>query len=817
MSDKQTFAEIILPLPLDGTFTYEVPFGWDLKVGQRVAVQFGKRKIYTGIIHSFHHNKPELYKTKFIESILEEEVFVLPQQIKLWEWIADYYMCSLGDVFKNAFPTALKLESDTFVKLVKGKEFPAEEGISQNAYLIWEALHHRSLISVDEAADILDLKSVIPILKELLDYGLIKLDERLIEKYTPKTEYYIQTEISLQDDSLQDVLSELEKAPKQRELFFQLVIRQQQSSKPVLASNFIKEFGGSYATLRSLADKGIIKFFEDTSDRIQEFDEDLHDIHALSEHQQKAIDEIRMSLKEHDTVLLHGVTSSGKTEIYIKLIERVLAKGKKVLYLLPEISLTTQLTQRLQKHFGNQIGIYHSKFNQNERVELWQKTINNDYQVLIGARSSMFLPIQDLGLIIVDEEHETSLKQNDSKPYFHARDTALVLAKMAGAKTILGSATPSLEMYFAAKQGKIGYVELSHRFGGVQPPVMEIIDLRRAQKKKELNGDISMRLENQIRETFKNDKQIIIFQNRRGYAPVMECKSCGHTPYCPNCDVALTYHRLSHQLKCHYCGHSQAKPNKCYQCKSVELETKGIGTEQIEEDLLRIFPNNSIARMDVDSMRKKFAFEKLIKAFENREVDMLVGTQMVTKGLDFEHVNLVGIIRADSLLNFPDFRAHERAFQRIVQVAGRAGRRKDRGLVLIQAFSADHKILQYASQFKYHEMAQEILYERRDFLYPPFVKMIEITFRHKNRDRCYKTANYYAESLRKYFDEKTLLGPEAPSIARMNNNYYFKVLVKILPNQSAKKVKALLKDALENLHQVKTFRSVRVDFDVDPY
>lgn len=817
MSQQPTFAEIILPLPLPGTFTYEVPESWDLKVGQRVAVQFGRRKVYTGIIHSFHHQKPELYKTKPILSILEQETLVLPQQIKLWEWIASYYMCTLGEVYKNAFPSALKLESDTFVKRISSKKFPEDESVSDEAYIIWEALHHRSMISVDEAADIIETQSVIPVLKELMDYGLIALDEKLIEKYTPKIEYYISTDANIQGVELKSILEDLNRAPKQRELFLQLVMLQKQSDKPILASNFIKEFGGTYATLRSMADKGIIKYFENQSDRIGVYDEDIDEIHDLSEKQQLAFEQIHRHFTQHETVLLHGVTSSGKTEIYIKLIEEVLEQNKKVLYLLPEISLTTQLTHRLQKHFGDKIGIYHSKFNQNERVELWQKTLNNQYQILIGARSSLFLPIQNLGLIIVDEEHETSLKQSDSKPYFHARDTALVLAKTEGAKTVLGSATPALETYLSAKKNKIGYVELTERYGKVQPPEMEIIDLRRAYQKKQMNGEISSRLEDQIRTTFKNDKQVIIFQNRRGYAPVMECKNCGHTPYCPNCDVALTYHRLSYQLKCHYCGHSQSKPHKCYKCKSLELETKGIGTEQIEENLTQIFPSSAIERMDVDSMRKKFAFEKLIKSFENREVDMLVGTQMVTKGLDFEHVNLVGIIRADSLLNFPDFRAHERAYQRIVQVAGRAGRRKDRGLVLIQAFTADHKILHYATQFKFHEMAKEILYERKEFLYPPFVKMIEITFRHKNKDRCLKTAQYYTASLRRFFDEKTLLGPEAPSIARMNNNYYFKVLIKVLPNQSTQKVKILLQEALENLHQVKAFRSVRIDFDVDPY
>ncbi|MXV38304.1 primosomal protein N' [Flavobacteriaceae bacterium Ap0902] len=801
---------------MPGTFTYEIPAGWQVQIGQRVAVQFGKRKIYTGIVHSIHQNKPELYKTKPLEAILEEELLVLPAQILFWEWIAAYYMCSLGDVYKNAFPSALKLESDTFVKAIKDKEFPEEENLSAHAFLLWQTLQHRTMISVNEATDLVELKSVLPVLKELLDFGLIQLDEKLQKKYTPKIEYYIQPIISMEDDSLPDILDEMDRAPKQRELFFKLLAQYKQLDKPIKASTFLKANGGTYATLRSMKEKGVIDLFENQSERISEYGEDVNEIHTLSNKQQLAYQSIIEQFREKDAVLLHGVTSSGKTEIYIKLIEKVLQKGKRVLYLLPEISLTTQLTRRLQKHFGDDVGIYHSKFNQNERVELWHKTLNNDYKILIGARSSLFLPIQDLGLIVVDEEHETSLKQSDSKPFFHGRDAAMVLAKMAGAKVLLGSATPSLEVYHAAKEGKFGYVELTERFGGVQAPEMEIVDLRKATHKKQMNGDISSRLEEEIRDTFELKKQVIIFQNRRGYAPVMECKNCGHTPYCPNCDVALTYHQLSHQLKCHYCGHSQSKPHQCYQCKSTELETKGIGTEMIEEEMNQIFPHHSIARMDVDSMRRKNAFEKLIDAFQNKEIDMLVGTQMVTKGLDFEDVTLVGIIRADSLLNFPNFRAHERAFQRIVQVAGRAGRRKERGKVLIQAFKAEHHVLQLATQFKYHELAEQLLYERREFLYPPFTRLIEITFRHKSKERAEKASRYYGNSLKKYFTDKTLLGPEAPTIARLNNQYYFKILIKILPNQSASKAKVLLNDALINLQTIKAFRSVRIDFDVDP-
>lgn len=816
---KTTFAEIILPLPLAGTFTYEVtaeqlPF---LKIGQRVAVQFGKRKIYTGIIHSLHQQAPELYKTKPIYHLLDKEALVKPAQIKFWQWVADYYMCSLGEVYKNVFPSALKLDSDTFIRPVEGKELSPEIELSDEAYTLWEALLHRNLISVNEAADILEKKSAIPVAKELMDLGLVQLDEKLIKKYTPKIDYYVALAVDLNKVDLEKVLEKVQRSPKQREIFLHLVMHEKQSAQPLKLSELVKKADCSHAQVRALEKKDLISIYENQTQRVKEHQDKTEEIKQLSEAQNTAYQSIVQEFKNKDTVLLHGVTSSGKTEIYIQLIKHVLKQKKTVLYLLPEIALTTQLTSRIQKHFGKDVGVYHSKFNQNERVELWQKTFNNDYKIIIGARSSLFLPLSNLGLIIVDEEHESSLKQNDSKPFYNARDASLVWAKMQKAKVLLGSATPSMEMYHLAQTKKIGYVTLNQRYGNIQMPEMEIIDLKRAYKRKEMTGNISRRLENQIRDTFKADKQVIIFQNRRGFAPILECETCGHTPFCPNCDTALTYHKISHTLKCHYCGHSQAKPTRCYNCKSTDLKTVGLGTEQIEDELAVLFPDRQIARMDVDSMRKKFAFEKLITAFQSKEVDMIVGTQMLTKGLDFEDVKLVGIIRADSLLNFPDFRAHERAFQRIVQVAGRAGRHHERGKVFIQAFNAEHQILQYATTFDYEKMAKDILYERQNFLYPPFTRIIQIGFRHKNRDLAHKTALYYTQMLRHFFDEKTLLGPEAPYVSKLKNQYIFYSLVKISAQQSPKKIKKLLLEALAKLHQVQRFRAVRIDFDVDPY
>lgn len=813
------FAEVILPLPLEGTFSYSIPESLQplVKVGQRVAVPFGKRKLYTGIVHSLHNNSPILYKTKPLHALLDRVPLVSSLQIQLWEWIASYYMCSLGEVYKNVFPSALKLESDTYVRIAGNSPHLSSMEISDEAYILWEALQQKKILSVDECSKIVDQATVLPLLKELLDYGLIILDEKLIEKYQPKVENYLRINSELSPAEIANLLEGLANAPKQRELFLKLYTLQKKDSAPIKVSVFLKDNGGTHAQLRSLEEKHLLEIYSTTTQRIQQYSEKLQKIKTLSEAQQYALDEILHQYRKHSNVLLHGVTSSGKTEIYIKLIEQTLEKKQRILYLLPEIALTTQLTQRIQKYFGNRVGVYHSKFNQNERVELWLKTLKGDYDIIIGARSALFLPLQNLGLIIIDEEHESSLKQNETKPFYHARDTATVWAKMNDAKVLMGSATPSLEMYHLALQKKIGYVELNQRYGNVQMPEMQIIDLKKAYKEKRITGNISHKLEEKIRETFKAHKQVIIFQNRRGYAPVLECNTCGHTPFCPNCDVTLTYHKLSNELKCHYCGHSQSTPVRCYNCGSTDLKTIGLGTEQLEDEFNALFPQHQIARMDVDSMRKKFAFEKLIEAFENHEIDLLVGTQMVTKGLDFEDVTLVGIIKADNLLNFPDFRAHERAFQRIVQVAGRAGRRNQRGQVLIQAFNAESPLLQNATLFDYKKTAHQILYDRKTHLYPPYTKLIEITFRHPKREKAEKTATYYTHFLRPFFNEKTLLGPEPPLIAKLNNQYRYKTLIKIKEGQNQQKIKRLLKEALNKLHSIAAFRSTRIDFDVNPY
>lgn len=817
---NQNFVEIILPLALPGTFTYHISEQEKsiLQVGQRVAVPFGTKKLYTGIVHSFHQNKPPLYKTKGIDSILDEYPLVTEVQIKFWEWIAEYYMCTLGEVYRNAFPAALKWESETFVKL-RNEDYLGDDCLTRNEILILDLLSQKGILLVNELSLLIEQKWIISTLKSLWEKGYVQLDEVLKEKYTPKKEYFIKLNAELKkNEKLFNVsLDNLKNAPKQREIILQLIVLESQSPKPIKVSKFLKSIGANHAMLRSMEEKKLLEIYELETSRIDEINPKKEDSSALTFEQNSVLNQIQNHFENEKPVLIHGVTGSGKTEIYIKLIEQFIEEDKTVLFLLPEISISSQMVQRIRKHFAEIVGIYHSKFNQNERVELWEKTLRGEYKILIGPRSALFLPFEDLGLIIVDEEHESTYKQTDNKPYFHARDMALVLGNLFQAKVLLGSATPSLESYYNAKTDKFGYVELTQRYGDVKLPKIELIDLRNAMKHKEITGDISHKLRDEIKETIDEGKQVIIFQNRRGFAPVVECLSCGHSPFCPNCDVPLTFHKFSNQLKCHYCGHSQARPTKCSNCQSLELTTKGIGTEQIEAQLASIFPKFKIARMDVDAMRKKYAYEKTIEAFEEREIDILVGTQMLAKGLDFSNVGLVGVVRADSLLNFPDFRAHEKAFQLLTQVSGRAGRREEQGKVFIQTYNPDHQILQNVTTYDYVKTVNEILYERKSFLYPPYLRLIQLTFRHAKKEKVEKAAMEFAKLMKIYLDDKHLLGPEEPSIGRIKNQYIRNVLIKIPENKSAKSIKQLIQNNLDTLKTVSVFRSVRIDVDVDPY
>ena len=813
------FVDLILPLPLKGVFTYQVSEAEynSLQKGCRVAVAFGKTKIYTGLVYQLHQQKPTLYKAKPIQQIIDEFPIVLETQIQLWEWISAYYCCSIGEVYRQALPAAFNLNSETFIKKNKFAEFTEEDELSDDEQLILNIFENKSSLSVEELSAYVDTPKVLLFVKKMLDKGLIILDEEIKQKYIPKIENYVRfnPELKADTEAFSQAFVGLEKAPKQKEIFMHL-LSLEGAGKPIKTTTLIQESGATHASLKTMVDKGILEVYQLQTDRTFVEDTETEIIYELSEAQQVACQSIEKQFTTHDIVLFQGVTGSGKTEVYIQLIQEVLAEGKKVLFLLPEIALTTQLIHRLRRFFGNKVGYFHSKFNENEKVELWLKTLYNQYDIVIGARSALFLPMQDLGLIIIDEEHEVSFKQAEPAPRFHARDTAMVWAKIQQAKTLLGSATPSLESYYNAKKGKYGFTQLNKRYGNIQMPEIQLVDLKEAYKNKEMQGDFSDILVKNIQETLDNHKQVIIFQNRRGYAPVVECQSCGHTPHCPNCDVALTFHQQSRTLKCHYCGHSQAQPKFCPSCKSTHLDTKGIGTEQVEQQLIQLFPNYKIQRMDADTMRGKYAYEKLIRQFEAKEIDILVGTQMVAKGLDFNDVGLVGVLKVDTMLNFQDFRAHERTFQMMTQVAGRAGRKNERGKVLIQSFIPEHNILQQISTYDYELMAKETLYQRKQFMYPPFNRLIVIELKYKDKNKLTQAAEVLAEQLRKSFGAN-LLGPESPSIERIRNLYYKQILLKINDVKKTKVAKHHIEEVIQNFQSLGTFRNIRVIINVDPY
>ncbi|PWG04501.1 primosomal protein N' [Polaribacter aquimarinus] len=807
----------MLPIPLQKTFTYSVTEEEAnfLQKGMRVAVSFGKSKMYTGLIFHIHQTAPTLYEAKEIHQILDEKPIVNELQLKHWQWIANYYMCALGDVYRASLPSAFLLESETIV--YKNEAFVDESILADDEFLISEALQHQSQLTIHQIADILGRKKVMPIVNELIKKSVIYIKEEIYETYKPKLVKYIRLkECYKSDESLNALLEELSRAKKQRVAvltFFQLAT----SKKPIKAKDLEKAANVSSTILKSLVAKDIFEFYQVQTDRIN-FKGDTNSLKELNEYQEKALSEIKTSFVEKDVTLLHGITSSGKTEVYTKLIQKVLDTGKQVLFLLPEIALTTQIITRLQYYFGNQISVFHSKYSMNERVEVWNNVLENKTkaQIILGARSSIFLPFSNLGLIVVDEEHETSYKQFEPTPRYNARDAAIVLAKMHNAKILLGSATPSLESYFNAQQKKYGFVELKRRFGNVQLPKIELIDIKEKHRKKEMKGHFSDRMLKLITEAIEEKEQVILFQNRRGFSPVVECKTCGISPQCPNCDVSLTYHKYKNELRCHYCNYQRAMPNSCGACGSNTLDTKGFGTEQIELELKEFFPDFKIGRMDLDTTRGKFGYQKIIGAFEAREIDILVGTQMLSKGLDFENVSLVGILNADSMLNFPDFRAHERAYDMMVQVSGRAGRSKKQGNVAIQTYNPYHQILQQVSTTNYTEMYKEQLQDRWQYNYPPYYRLIKITLKHRDFIKVDSGINWLFRALYNSFGEH-VLGPTTPAVSRIRNLYIKNVVIKIPPKQSLVSTKKQLQKIKNTFEAVKEFRPIRFIIDVDAY
>lgn len=815
----QHFVDVILPIPLEKLFTYSInQAAADVLVpGTRIAVPFGKSKIYTGLVHRVHTTPPIAYEAKEIHQILDEKPLVNALQLQHWHWIASYYMCTIGEVFRSAVPSAFLLESETLI-LKNDRGTVDEMNLKDDEFLVYEALQHQSSLKVHEISAIVDRKNILPVLNRLIEKNIILLKEELYEQYKPKLVRYVKlAEAYRSEASLELLLESLSRAPKQSQAILALFQLTAGSKKPIKVTDLERESRSSKAVIKTLIDKGFLEEYYLQTDRISyEGNQNNQDLKSLNTYQEKALLAIKQSFEAKKVTLLRGVTSSGKTEVYVKLIEACIADGKQALYLLPEIALTTQLIGRLQDYFGAQVSVYHSKYSIQERVEVWNNVLESKRkaQVVIGARSALFLPYSNLGLILVDEEHESSFKQFDPAPRYHARDAAIVLGNLHQAHILLGSATPSIESFYNVQQGKYGYAEITRRYGNVVMPDIELVDIKEQTRKRRMKGHFSERLIDEISATLEEGLQVILFQNRRGYAPIVECTTCGHSPQCPNCDVSLTYHQYRKQLRCHYCGYHMALMESCQACGSPTLDTKGFGTEQVEQELQQLFPEAQVGRMDLDTTRGKYGYEKLITAFEQQELDVLVGTQMLTKGLDFRNVNLVGIMNADALLNFPDYRAHERAFQLLTQVAGRAGRTKKRGKVIVQSYNPYHQILKQVSTHAYDEMYQEQIYEREQFKYPPINRILKITLKHKEYNKLNEAAEWFTKSLRNVF-RGSVLGPEYPPVARIRNQYLKNVIVKVDKDQSLSRTKNSIRRIEKSFKSIASYRSVRVIYNVD--
>lgn len=819
------FAEIILPLPLYSTFTYVIPeeMQHDLQKGSRVLVQFGKKKYYTGIVEHIHSEPPAGYDVKPIMALLDPTPIVRYPQLKLWHWIAEYYLCSPGEVFKAAVPTGLKPESETYVSLNDDFDMPEGIKLTENQAIIIQALLNKKRLKISEIESLTEIKNAPRIINSLMETGIVEIDEKVVEKYRPKKMTFIELTIDRNDnDGLHEFFNMTSRSNQQEKALIAYLelsgwMKQKSGLQDVSREKLLEVSGVSPGVLRALIDKGILKTVKKTLSRFNPTP-GIHKpiLSPLSDIQQKAFENVKETFRDHRVSLLHGVTGSGKTEIYTHLIAAALASGNQVLYLVPEISLTTQLTDRLRKVFGDALLIYHSKFSDNERVDVWKRLLNsNDPLIILGVRSSVFLPFARLGLVIVDEEHESSFKQYDPAPRYNARDAAIMLASMHGANTLLGSATPSVETYFKATQGKYGLVSLNERFEGSQLPDVEIIDMR-AQRKKKLNkGILSQPLRLATNEALKEGSQAIMFQNRRGFAPVVVCQQCGWTPKCHNCDVSLVYHKNSELLKCHYCGYCQPIPKLCPACGQNSIEVYGYGTERIAEEVHQEFPGYRVARMDLDTTRNKDAYQEIIEEFANHETDILVGTQMVSKGLDFEKVRVVGVINADTLLNFPDFRSNERAFNMLEQVAGRAGRRKDVGKVFIQTTKPDEPVLKHVRAHDYMAYYNEELEERRKYAYPPFTRIINIYLKNKDAANADMGAVILTKALRDIFGDR-VLGPEKPFVSRVALWYIQSIMLKVEAGASMKKVKDILRSVHARLAHLPQIKSSIIYYDVDP-
>ena len=831
------FAEILLPLPIPGAYTYRIPFELNekVKVGQRAVVQFGKIKIMSGLIISLSKNVPDCTNIKYIIDILDDEPVINQNQLKLWNWISSYYLCYLGEVMQAALPSALKLSSESKISLDDDYKLDSEN-LSDNEFLIVEALQIQPQLTITEVSKIIGYKKVMPIIKTMIEKKIIVMQEELQQKYKAKYERYVRLSNTYRDDAaMQELMDSLSKrAYKQLEMLMAFFVLGGSADNDVLVSELMKKANASSSIMSAMVEKGIFESYQKRVSRLKEF-KALTSVDTIqfTEKQQEAFDDIHKGFDEKKPVLLHGVTASGKTEIYIKLIQEAIDEGKQVLYLLPEIALTEQIINRLKKYFGDKVGVYHSRYDNNERVEIWQQVMNfrnsgvhefrnsrkvgqgSKYQIIIGSRSAIFLPFNDVGLIIVDEEHDGSFKQIDPAPRYSARDLAVVMSKMFHARLVLGSATPSFESYFNAKQNKYHLVTITERYGGVEMPEIIVDDMRIETRRKTMQANFGKVLIDTMNKTLEEKNQVILFQNRRGFSLRIECDHCNYIPQCINCDVSLTYHKNQNILKCHYCGYTSNVPAECPSCKSTDLKMHGYGTERIEDDLKIVFPEANSARLDLDTTRTKNSYQYILEQFQNKETDILVGTQMVTKGLDFDSVKTVGILNADNMLTFPDFRAYERSFQLMEQVSGRAGRKGDKGKVIIQTFQPQHQVIQNVMSHDYVRFYEEQMPVRRQFNYPPYSRLILIRLKDVDSMKLNKAADELARAFRYAFKDN-VLGPEYPIVSRVKNLYIKQMIIKINKDLYSNKVKDFIKGTIENFKHNNEFKSVKIQIDVDP-
>ena len=812
------FAQIILPLNLKGTFTYKVSADFldKIEVGMRVLVPFRGKKIYTGIVAELFDDFEETFVPKEIINLLDNQPIVPKQQLDFWNWLSSYYLCNLGEIYRLAFPSSLKLESETYVRLLSERTIDWQNLDANETYLL-QALEVRQMLNLQEIEAFIPKKEIIKTINALIDERYISVDEKITEKYKAKEIAYLKiNDEALVSENLAIILLKLDKAKKQKDLFLNILSKQiDNPDNPIRKSLVFDEGNFVNQQLKSLIEKGWVTEYYLEKHRIDSYEGEIEEIEELTENQKKSISEINQAFEEAKNVLLHGVTSSGKTHIYLEKIEDCINSGQNVLLLLPEIALTKQITIRLEKKYGKKLGFYHNKLTDFERVEVWRKIKKNELNILIGTRNSLFLPYENLGLIIVDEEHDSAYRPKDQNFFFNAKDSAMMLAEFYQSRLILGSATPSLESYDLAMKDKLRYVSINERFGKVDLPKFEIIDIKEAQNQKKIVGNFSQKMIDEINLQLEHKKQTIILHNRRGYANVIECETCGHVTYCSNCDVVMTYHKASNELKCHYCGHRSGKPTICPSCNSDNLNTKGVGVEQIEEETQKIFSDAEVDRMDVDAMRKKFAYEKLYEKLENGETDILVGTQMISKGLDFDNIELVAIPKADSMIHVQDFRAEERAYQLITQVAGRAGRVSGNGKILIQTYNPSHSVFELIKNQNVKEIYNYFLDERKKFLYPPFVKLIMIELKHRKEDKINRASQFLGSILRKYIPEECILGPEKSPIARLNNLYQYQILLKFPKNKNYKIYKELLLKSFDEFDEITAYKSIRKDIFVD--